>query len=164
MTKIIVYLKKQNNNINNKDILNISYGLTIEFMASSYDVGDDYQELIISDFNRYAKEHHLDINIHRTVLSYVNSSVYMEDFANYIESILHKNSIDYDIILIDHIYVNRFANYAADLSQYMSKEVLDQYASGIAPKIGYVGDKLVTMVSFKFIYLFIYIYKMKNVI
>jgi len=117
-------------------------------MASSYDVADDYQESLISDFNKYAKEHHLDIDIHRTTLSSLNSSIYVENYAAYIESMLHKGSTDYDIILIDHIYVDRFVDYVADLSQYMSNEVLNQYVSGIAPKIGYVGEKLVTMVSY----------------
>jgi len=62
--------------------------------------------------------------------------------------VLRKKSINYDIIFIDNIYANLFADYAADLNIYLSKDIIDKYSTGITPKIGFVGDKLVAMVSF----------------
>jgi len=121
--------------------------LTITFIASSYDNGDTYQEDIINDFNNYAKENNLDIYIDRTSLTKLNSSIHVDDFAAFIEAGLQKKATTYDIILIDNIYANRFADYASDLNKYLSKDIIDKYSTGVAPKIGLVGDKLVTMVS-----------------
>jgi len=118
-------------------------------------VDDNYQDLIISDFNNYAKEQHLDITIHRTTLSSQNSSIHVDDYATFIESKLNKKNPDYDIIFIDIIYAYKYVNHVADLNKYLSKETLDNYKSGIASKIGYIGNKWVTMVNFYIYYIYI---------
>jgi len=130
------------------EFLNFCYSITIEFIASVYDVGDDFQEVIVSGFNRYSKEHNLDIEIHRTSLSSLNSTKHVNDYAAFIEAKLKKKNKDIDIIFIDNIYANRFVDHVADLSKYLSKDIIDSYSTGIAPKIGYVGEKLVTMPIF----------------
>jgi len=33
------------------------------------------------------------------------------------------------------------------INKYLSKDIMDKYSTGIAPKLGLVGDKIVTMVS-----------------
>ncbi|OUM63183.1 hypothetical protein PIROE2DRAFT_10343, partial [Piromyces sp. E2] len=107
-----------------------------------------YQEDIVNDFNKYAIEQDLDIEIHRTALSILNTTVFVDDYASFVETVLNKNSNDYDLFLVDIIYTNRFSNYVSDLNEYVSKEIIDKYSSGITSKIGYVGEKLVGLPMF----------------
>jgi len=55
--------------------LNIIYGLTVNFLTSSYDNNYEYQEELVNDFNKYAKEQNLDIYINRILLSPSNSTM-----------------------------------------------------------------------------------------
>jgi len=131
-----------------------NYSLTIEFIASNFGGDLDFQEVIVSDFNKYVKKQNLDINIHRTSLTTLNSSIHVDEYAAFIEAKLKKKSKDYDIILVDNIYANRFVDHVTDLSKYLSKDTINKYSSGIAPKIGYVGEKLVIMVSYNYIIIY----------
>ena len=122
-------------------------GLTIKFLTYSFNDADEYQEQIVNDFNNYAKEQNLDITIHKTTLTTLNSSDHVDNYEAFVEAKLKKKSQDYDIFLIDNIYSNRFAEDVNDLSKYLSNEIIDKYTN-INLKTGYVGEKLITLVSF----------------
>ena len=68
-----------------------NYSLTIEFIASNFGGDLDFQEVIVSDFNKYVKKQNLDINIHRTSLTTLNSSIHVDEYAAFIEAKLKKN-------------------------------------------------------------------------
>ncbi|OUM63184.1 hypothetical protein PIROE2DRAFT_10344, partial [Piromyces sp. E2] len=85
--------------ISDNFFLNTTFGLTINLLTFFFDVENHYQEDIVNDFNKYAIEQDLDIEIHRTALSILNTTVFVDDYASFVETVLNKNSNDYDLFL-----------------------------------------------------------------
>ncbi|ORX65346.1 periplasmic binding protein-like II, partial [Anaeromyces robustus] len=121
----------------------IVYGIEVSIAAFSYDPEDPYIIKIVKDFNEYAKENNLDIQLNNILLSSHNTTVLNVGYASTVETWLRKKQTDYDIFTMNTIYTSRFAKYSADLKKYVSKDLIDSYSKGIASKIGYYKDKLV---------------------
>ena len=129
-----------------------SYAIKINFLTSTTNIVDKHQEGLVNDFNIYSKENHLNITLERTCLSPQNVSVKVSNYASFIELKLKKKNTNYDLILIDNIYTNLYSNYVVDISKYISKDTLEHYSSGISKQIGYIEDKLVSVVSYHLIF------------
>jgi len=144
LNKNFIFIKIYGNII---AFLKTGYGHTVNILTFSYDSVDYYQEEMVDDFNEYAKEQNLDIQIHRTSLSMLNITNIANDYLSFIEKEFKKESTNYDLFVVDDIYTNQLNEYTSDLRKYVSKEIIDKYSSGITSKIGYIGEKLVALVS-----------------
>ena len=129
-----------------------SYAIKINFLTSTNSIVDKHQEGLVNDFNIYSKENHLNITLERTCLSPQNVSVEVSNYASFLELILKKKNTNYDLILIDNIYTNLYSNYVVDIGKYISNDTLEHYSSGISKQIGYIEDKLVSVVSYHLIF------------
>jgi len=114
-------------------------------------------------------ENNLDIYIEELLFSSSNITFDGNNYFSIIESSLKRNSKFYDLLMIDIIHTKRLGKYTADLSKYVSKELIDSYTSKSFSKIIYSNNKLVGLVNtitfscfyftffFYFIFLFYYI-------
>lgn len=101
----------------------------------------------MSDFNDYAKEHNLDATIKTTTYTIANCSSEVDDYGSILEHLLKKKSQKYDLIVFDNMYSPRYAPYLEDLSEWLPKDHMDMYTSGIANKTCTAGGKFVALVS-----------------
>ncbi|ORY83467.1 hypothetical protein LY90DRAFT_499673, partial [Neocallimastix californiae] len=134
-------------------------GIKLCFTTLSYTENDDYTQNLINDFNKYAMENNLDIYIEELLFSSSNITFDGNNYFSIIESSLKRNSKFYDLLMIDIIHTKRLGKYTADLSKYVSKELIDSYTSKSFSKIIYSNNKLVGL---KLITL--YIYSNKNLL
>ena len=115
-------------------------------LTFTYDTTSDFEQRLADDFNNYAKEKKLDIQINHIGLSLMNVSIYSNGYGTFVESFLKRKSKNYDLIFLDNTFTNQFASHLADLKNYVSKETIEKYTSKIALSVEYVGDKLMALV------------------
>ena len=115
-------------------------------LTFSYDTTSDFEKALADDFNNYAKNNNLDIQINHVGLSVMNVSILANGYGPFVKSMLKRKSKNYDLIFMDNTYTTQFVNYVTDLKNYVSKETIDKYTSKIALAVEYVGDKLMALV------------------
>ncbi|ORX80266.1 hypothetical protein BCR32DRAFT_268953 [Anaeromyces robustus] len=113
-------------------IIYLTKAIKLLSSAWSYSNYDFLFSPLIKKFNEYAKENSIDTEIDIELHSPSNSSLYVDDYGSFIEHLLKKKSTKYDIIFYDVIYTPRYSSYFIDLKDYLPKEHIDNYASGIA--------------------------------
>jgi len=114
----------------------IFIGLTLEielnFVINSYSVLDDAFQLIIEEFNNYANETNLDIQLKMTYFTDENDGdIGYNDYDKTLK-LLEKKKNKYDIFAYDPLYLKIFSNYLLDLKKYPDntiKEYLDLYST-----------------------------------
>jgi len=114
--------------------------------------------LLIEDFNRYSKVNDLDINIDFNLLTSNNISFSMINYELMVEKILINNSRRYDIIFFDNIYTKKYEPYLSNLNEFLSKDIMDLYLTGIASKTCIYNDRWIAIVKLFYYFIFIHIY------
>lgn len=107
---------------------------------------------MIEKFNQYAKENSLDIEVSVVLNSNNNSSMNVDDYGSSIEHLLKKHSKKYDIYFYDNMYSPRYSPYFINLKDYLSRDHLSMYSSGIASQSCVFNGKWVGLVSYIFIF------------
>jgi len=118
-----------------------AYAIKINSVGYSY--GENLQNYITQKFNQYAKEHNLDLELSLNLYTSENSTRFVDDFGSTIESLLKKGSTKYDIFFYDIMYSPRYSPYFLDLRDWLPKEHLAMYSSGVAAESCTDGEKWV---------------------
>ncbi|ORX82994.1 periplasmic binding protein-like II [Anaeromyces robustus] len=132
-----------NNNIsnnNNNNIINNNHEnkcSKVNLNAVAYVFGGEYElfNSLEKYFNKYSEENNLDINVSFVYYTIENSTVYAADYSSTIEHILKKKSDKYDIIFYDVMYSPRFSPHFIDLKEYLPKDHIDMYSTGVIPEL-----------------------------
>lgn len=125
-----------NNEINKTD-----FGNAIELNAIAFSFTEDgLFSSLVEAFNKYSQTNNLDIKLELNLMTPSNSSTEMSNSQSIMESLLSKGSQKYEIYFYDNIYNYKFGRYMIDLNNYLPKEHIDLYASGIASEICYINN------------------------
>ncbi|ORX42187.1 periplasmic binding protein-like II [Piromyces finnis] len=105
---------------------------------------EDLYALITREFNKYAKENDLDINLNFILFSIENTTKEWDSFDSAMHLLLQQKKTKYDMLIYDPLFTRRLSPHLVNLKDYLPKEHLDQYL-GDAEKIGVYEDKWVGM-------------------
>ncbi|ORX79715.1 periplasmic binding protein-like II [Anaeromyces robustus] len=103
--------------------------------------GDSQYPLYVEEFNKYAKNNNIDIELKVIIYTPENSSV--TDFGTTIEYLLKRESTKYDIIFYDNVYNAKYSPYFVNLKDFLPKQHIEMYSSGYIPEICKFKDKWV---------------------
>jgi len=103
--------------------------------------------LIIEDFNKYANETGLDINLEIYYLADIKGEDGYNDYDSTLTFLTRKNN-KYDLFVYDVNYIKIFSPYLLDLNEHFSKEHLDMYSSENNKKIAIYNNKRVGLPIF----------------
>jgi len=112
------------------------------FLESFYDL----YSLITREFNQYAVENEIDINLNFTLFSIENSTNGWDSYDSSMDLLLSKKSTKYDVLIYDPVYTRRYSPYFVDLKDYISPHHLKKYSSD-SEKLGKYNDKWVGLVN-----------------
>ncbi|KAL6625309.1 periplasmic binding protein-like II, partial [Neocallimastix sp. 'constans'] len=96
---------------------------------------DKFFQLIEKDFNNYAIENSLDIQLNVTLYTFNNSLDLENDYRSTIEYIQNNDSTKYDIYFFDIIYSSKYYEILLELDDVIPESHFLLYSSGIAPYI-----------------------------
>lgn len=82
---------------------------------------------MISEFNKYTKNKNLDIKIKLNLFTLNNSTIYIDSYGSYLETILLKKNKNVDILIYDIANSPKFGPHLLDLKKYLPKEHIDLY-------------------------------------
>jgi len=119
------------------------FAIKLTSVSLSYTDNDQTYNDIINDFNKYAKENNIDVELSINLYTPSNSSLIANHYGNAIDYLLSKNSTKYDIIFFDPIYSSRFSPYLTDIKGRIPEDHLKLYSSGIASKTCLINNKWV---------------------
>lgn len=100
-----------------------------------------------NEFNKYAKENKLDIELNMHLYTFSNSSNLGSDYYYSLDYLLNKGSTKYDIYFYDIIYSTKYKSYFMTLNDVLSEEHKSLYSSGIASKVCIFDGKWISLVN-----------------
>jgi len=103
---------------------------------------------LVKDFNNYAKNNDLDINLNLTILTPLNSTIYLNNYNSMIESLMQRQSTKYDIFFYYATYSIEFGEYFINLKDYLDEEHIEYYDSNTLSSICQYEDKIAGLVIF----------------
>ncbi|ORX46910.1 hypothetical protein BCR36DRAFT_455304 [Piromyces finnis] len=83
----------------------------------------------INDFNEYAWENNLDIQLE------LNLSTIRNDYDSTFDYLFSEQSNKYDIYLYDVQHSRKYTNHFINLADYLKKEHIEKYENDVAPQI-----------------------------
>jgi len=123
--------------------------ITLNAVSYVYDLEENVYTYLTDKFNQYAKKNNLDVELIMTTYTIDNCTILVEDYGSILEHLLKKQSTKYDIIMYDNMYSPRFSPYFEDLRDWLPKEHIEMYASGVASQTCTFGEKWVGLVSIR---------------
>eukprot|EP00833_Pecoramyces_ruminatium_P013528 jgi/Orpsp1_1/1187560/evm.model.d7180000058609.1 len=119
-----------------KNIVLNAIALTFEGNLGLYsEIGDE--------FNNYSIKNNLNITVNVNLMSSLNSTGDVTDFASMIESLLLKKNKKYDLYFYDNFYTSRFGKYLLKLDNYISEEHIAKYNPQVISEACLYKNKLV---------------------
>ncbi|ORX82029.1 periplasmic binding protein-like II [Anaeromyces robustus] len=116
--------------------------VNIKAIAYTYANKVNVYSPIVDEFNKYSEENGLDINLKLEMLTEENSTSSVIDYSTFMDSLLKKKSIKYDLYFFNSAYTNVYSPHFIDLKEYLPKEHIDMFDSGIIDLYTY-NDKLI---------------------
>jgi len=113
-------------------LLYICNAIKLNSIALSYSPEDHFFNSVANDFNKYAKEQGLDVELDVNLITFNNSSNLAEDYKTNLEILREKNSKKYDIYFYDIAYASIYFNNLLELDDLLPSNHLALYKSGIA--------------------------------
>jgi len=123
--------------------------IKIRFAANSVFIYDDMFRVLIDQFNQYSKEYNLDIELDMMLFSVANTTITStSEYGSTVDTLLSKKSIKYDVYCYDPVYIKKYAPNLEDLKPRLSKEHMELYNVGDAPKVSVYDNKWVGLPLF----------------
>ncbi|OUM59304.1 hypothetical protein PIROE2DRAFT_15192 [Piromyces sp. E2] len=97
----------------------------------------------VKNFNKYAKENNLDIDLKITILTPLNSTSSIDNYSSMIQSLIQRKSTKYDIFFYYSSYSKEFGEHFVNLKDYLNEEHINNYDSNILLQTSMYKDKLV---------------------
>ncbi|OUM67968.1 hypothetical protein PIROE2DRAFT_4379, partial [Piromyces sp. E2] len=97
----------------------------------------------VDEFNQYAKQNNLDINLKMNLLTINNFSVSMENTNIMYESIFNKKNSAYDLFFYDASWTHKYCPYFVDLSKYLDEDHIKMYDENVVSQLCRCGDSLI---------------------
>ncbi|ORX75703.1 periplasmic binding protein-like II [Anaeromyces robustus] len=126
-------------------LLKIENSISVKINAIAYAFNENRHiyGLLINDFNQYAIDTGLDVQVSLNLLTPANSTTEVNDISATYESVLSKKSEKYDLYFYDSIYTSKFNEYFIDLNKYFSKEYLTRFDQKLLKNTCIINKKLV---------------------
>jgi len=121
--------------------------IDLNAIAFTYDVDVQVYTYLVKNFNNYSKENNLDINIHLNLITPANSTTEINDYGNFLESLLIKKTLKYDLIFYDNIYSFRYGAHLINLYDILPKEHINMYNPQITSQSCAYQDEIVGLVT-----------------
>ena len=112
----------------------------------SYDGAESLYNSLVDEFNKYAKEENLNVELKLLLYTSKNASLVVNDYGTTLEYLLSKKSNKYDIIFYDVMYSHRYSPYLLDLGIRLPSKHISLYSSGIASQTCKYNDKWIGLV------------------
>jgi hypothetical protein len=125
--------------------------IKLKAVSFSYDNGI-VPNYLAHEFNKYAEEKNLDIELSILLYTEKNSTLYVNDYGSTIEYLLRRGSTKYDIYFYDNMYSQRYSQYLINLEDYLSKDHIALYSSGIASETCRYNKKWVGLSNMEKLY------------
>jgi len=102
---------------------------TISLNAIALSMSDDnhFFSSLCQDFNNYAKENNLNINVNLIMLTHDNSTASADDYSLSLNQLYVKKRIKYELIFYFNFNMNGFENYFVDLNKWLNKNTINMY-------------------------------------
>ncbi len=101
---------------------------------------------ITKDFNKYAKENNMDIQLEFTLFSRQNTTNEWDSFDSSVHLLLERRSTKYDFLIYDPLFTRRLSRHFVDLNEYLPQQHLNEY-KGNSEKVGKYKGQWVGVVS-----------------
>ncbi|OUM69931.1 hypothetical protein PIROE2DRAFT_2131 [Piromyces sp. E2] len=102
---------------------------------------------LINDFNKYAVENDIDIQININLFTFNNSTINPEEFESTIETLLKMNETmnKYDLYIYDGLYTNNFGPYLYDLKSILPEKHINMYDDTIIKETSLYDNHIVSL-------------------
>jgi len=102
--------------------------------------------MLVDDFNEYAKNNNIDIEVKLSLSTMENATINIDDYGSVVETLLKKKENKYDIYIYDGLYSRKYGPYLYDLRNIFSEDYLNLYDENIIEDKCKYNDKIVSVV------------------
>eukprot|EP00833_Pecoramyces_ruminatium_P005016 jgi/Orpsp1_1/1179048/evm.model.c7180000067718.1 len=120
-----------------------SNGIILNAIAYSLDeIGIPFISYV-DEFNKYAKENNIDINIQLNLMTRINFTMSIDSSVVMFETLLKKKNNKYDIYFFDNSYTKIFQPYLLDLNKKLPDDHINMYDKNILSQVCRYQNKLI---------------------
>ncbi|OUM62603.1 hypothetical protein PIROE2DRAFT_11088, partial [Piromyces sp. E2] len=115
-------------------------------VALSYDKDNLYYNIISEEFNKYAIDNDLNVELDINIYNFSNSTNLITDYRSSLEYLLNKGSLKYDIYFFDNGYTKKYMKHLMKLNDYFSEEYFSLYSkNNITLETCIYNEKLISL-------------------
>jgi len=118
----------------------------ISSVVLTYNDSIDLFEKIIKDFNEYAQENNIDVELEVNLYTNADTTDFVNENGSTIDKLLNDGTQKYDLFFYDVMYSNKYSNHLIDLSEFLKKDHIKLYSNGVATKTCKLEDKWIGLV------------------
>ncbi|OUM61595.1 hypothetical protein PIROE2DRAFT_12376 [Piromyces sp. E2] len=120
--------------------------IKIKSVVLTYSDRGDLFERITNDFNIYAQENNLDVELEVSLYTTSNTTEFVKEYGSTLDHLLKKGSKKYDLYFYDVMYSKQYSYHLIDLGEALKKDHIKLYTNSVAAQTCKNEDQWVGLV------------------